>query len=78
MLCAIFISFGVELAVQMERKGVSRMWENAYLSIKNPKASGPLSRPWTLIAINLLHSQLSASEAGPHLLVESLILACSW
>ena len=34
--------FGVELAVKIERKRVSRMWENVCLSIKNPKASSAL------------------------------------
>ena len=39
LIDVLFFSFGVELAVINERKGISRMWENAYLSIKNPKAS---------------------------------------
>ena len=34
-------AFGIELAVKNERKRVSKMWENAYLSIKNPKAPWP-------------------------------------
>ena len=29
-----FSDFGVEITVTDERKEVSRMWENAYLSIK--------------------------------------------
>ena len=34
----LFLStFGVKIDVKNERKGVSRMCENAYLSIKNPK-----------------------------------------
>ena len=37
---ALFLStFGVKIDVKNERKRVSRMCENAYLSIKNPKAS---------------------------------------
>ena len=48
------------------------MWENAYLSIKNPKAFRALSRPWTQAAncslcshnSASLHWQLSASEPG--------------
>ena len=35
---------GVKLGVRNERKGVSRMWENVYLSIKNPKASRALKQ----------------------------------
>ena len=42
------------------------MWENAYLSIKNPKASRALK--WALDPsrklLALLHRQLSASEPG--------------
>ena len=57
------------------------MWENAYLSIKNPKALGPWT-PATDCSLcshdsALLHQQLLASEAGtpldqildPHLIV---------
>ena len=41
----LFLStFGVKIDVKNERKRVSRMWENAYLSIKNPKASRALKR----------------------------------
>ena len=37
----IFLSaISVELGVRNERKRVTGMWENTYLSIKNPKASG--------------------------------------
>ena len=37
---ALFLStFGVKIDVKNKRKRVSRMCENAYLSIKNPKAS---------------------------------------
>ena len=37
---ALFLStFGVKIDVKNERKRVSRMCENVYLSIKNPKAS---------------------------------------
>ena len=71
----LFLSvFGVEIAVKNERKRVSRTWENAYLSIKNPKVSRThLSGPWTpatngslpSLDSTLLHQQLSASEAGP-------------
>ena len=43
----LFLStFGVEKDVKNWRKRVSRMWENAYLSIKNPKASRALK--WAL------------------------------
>ena len=40
---ALFLStFGVKIDVKNKRKRVSRMCENAYLSIKNQKASkGP-------------------------------------
>ena len=38
--------FGVELPVKNERKRAPRMEENAYLSIKNPKASRALK--WAL------------------------------
>ena len=42
---ALFLStFGVKIDVKNERKRVSRMCENAYLSIKNPKASRALKR----------------------------------
>ena len=42
---ALFLStFGVKIDVKNERKRVSRMCENAYLSIKNPKASRTLKR----------------------------------
>ena len=41
----LFLSaFAVKVDVKMREK-FSRMWENAYLSIKNPQASGALSRP---------------------------------
>ena len=44
---ALFLStFGVKIDVKNERKRVSRMCENAYLSIKNPKASRALK--WAL------------------------------
>ena len=43
----LFLStFGVKIDVKNERKRVSRMCENAYLSIKNPKASRALK--WAL------------------------------
>ena len=46
------------------------MWENAYLCIKNPKASRALK--WALVPghklLTLLHQQLSASEPGAPLL----------
>ena len=70
---ALFLStFGVKIDVKNERKRVSRMCENAYLSIKNPKASRALKRPWTPAAYCSLRSrdsaslrrQLSAAEAG--------------
>ena len=42
---ALFLStFGVKIDVKNKRKRVSRMCENAYLSIKNPKASRALNR----------------------------------
>ena len=42
---ALFLStFGVKIDVLNKRKRVSRMCENAYLSIKNPKASRALKR----------------------------------
>ena len=41
----LFLStFGVKIDVKNERKRVSRMCENAYLSIKNPKASRALEQ----------------------------------
>ena len=44
---ALFLStFGVKIDVKNERKRVSRMCENAYMSIKNPKASRALK--WAL------------------------------
>ena len=70
---ALFLStFGVKIDVKNKRKRVSRMCENAYLSIKTQKLPGPLSRPWTpatecslcLHDSASLHRQLSASEAG--------------
>ena len=46
--------FGVQLNVRNEKKGVSRMRENVYLSIKSPKASRTqLSGPLTLTTENL-------------------------
>ena len=36
--------FGIEIDVKNEGKRVSRMCENAYLSIKNPKASRALKQ----------------------------------
>ena len=41
--------FDVELDVKNEWKGVSKMWENAYMSIENPKAfrQNPGSAPVT-------------------------------
>ena len=36
--------FGVEINVRNDRKRVSRMWENAYLSTENPRASRALKR----------------------------------
>ena len=42
----LFLStFGVKIDVKNKRKRVSRMCENAYLSIKNPKASRALKQP---------------------------------
>ena len=43
----LFLStFGVEVDVKNWRKRISRMWENAFLSIKIPKASRALK--WAL------------------------------
>ena len=64
---ALFLStFGVKIDVLNKRKRVSRMCENAYLSIKNPKASRALKRaldPGRRMLASL-RWQLSASEAG--------------
>ena len=71
--CAISSIFGVQLNVRNERKRVFRMWENAYLSIENPKTS--MAFKWAVaLAANCLLclcdstslcQQLSASEAAP-------------
>ena len=42
--------FGAEVDIKNERKSVSKMWENAYLSIKTQKLPRPLSGPWTSAA----------------------------
>ena len=64
---ALFLStFGVKIDVLNKRKRVSRMCENAYLSIKNPKASRARLRaldPGHRMLASL-RRQLSASEAG--------------
>ena len=64
---ALFLStFGVKINVKNKRKRVSRMCENAYLSIKNPKASRALKQaldPGRRM-LTSLRRQLSASEAG--------------
>ena len=63
------LTFGVKIDVKNERKRVSRMCENAYLSIKNPTASRALKLaldPGRRL-LTSLHLQLSASEAGPPL-----------
>ena len=55
---ALFLStFGVKIDVKNERKRVSRMCENAYLSIKNPKASRALK----LALLAQLHFTMSAT-----------------
>ena len=41
------------------------MWENAYLGIKNRKASGPLSGLWIPAADSLLHSHEAAPRPNP-------------
>ena len=69
---ALFLStFGVKIDVKNKRKRVSIMCENAYLSIKNPKASRVLKRALDpghrMLAFRDFTSlcrQLSASEAG--------------
>ena len=64
---ALFLStFGVKIDVKNKRKRVSRMCENAYLSIKNPKASRALKRaldPDRRMFASLCR-QLLASETG--------------
>ena len=69
----LFLStFGVKIDVKNKRKRVSRMCENAYLSIKNPKASRALKRALdpshkmltSLARLRFATSELSASEAG--------------
>ena len=75
----LFLStFGVKIDVKNERKRVSRMCENAYLSIKNPKASRALK--WALDPscrlLASLHPQLLASEAGAPPLTKSWIRTC--
>ena len=50
---------GVELGVRNERKRAYRMWENAYLNIKNPMASRALKQaPDPLPHICSLHSHI--------------------
>ena len=39
-----------DVDVRNQKKRVSRMWENAYLSIKIPKASRDHCEPWTMAA----------------------------
>ena len=67
-------NFDVEVDIINESKRVSRMWENAYLSIKTQKLPGPLSGPWTLAAdtacfahMTLLHyiSKFWPQKAAP-------------
>ena len=64
---ALFLStFGVIIDVKNERKRVSRMCENAYLSIKNPKASRALKRALDpgrrlLASLTRLHFAMSAT-----------------
>ena len=73
---ALFLStFGIKIDVLNKRKRVSRMCENAYLSIKNPKASRALKRALDLGRRMLasLCRQLSASEAGAPPLTKSCI-----
>ena len=76
---ALFLStFGVKIDVKNERKRVSRMCENAYLSIKNPKASRALKRALEpgRILLASLRRQLSAAEAGAPPLTKSWIRTC--
>ena len=81
--CTIFISFfGVELIIKNER--VSRMWENAYLSIKYPKVSRALKRAldngykwlvqqhfitWATFSLTSCPPPWSNPGSAPHLLV---------
>ena len=58
---------------KLEKRGVSRMWDNVYLNIKTQKLPDPFSRPWTPTTDSLfpscksapLRGQLLASEAAP-------------
>ena len=76
---ALFLStFGVKIDDKNKRKRVSRMCENAYLSIKNPKASRALKQaldPGRRMLASL-RRQLSASEAGDPPLTKSWIRTC--
>ena len=70
---ALFLStFGVKIDVKNERKRVSRMCENAYLSIKNPKASRALKR-----ALDPGH-RLLASLARLHFATSANFSLRSW
>ena len=63
---------------KMREKRVSRMCENAFLSIKNPKASRALKRaldPGCRLLASL-HRQLLALHAGPPPLTKSWIRTC--
>ena len=84
---ALFLStFGVKIDVKNKRKRVSRMCENAYLSIKNPKASRALK--WALdpgcrmlASLARLRFAMSATFGlrswGPPL-TKSWIRTCVW
>ena len=69
----LFLStFGVKIDVKNERKRVSRMCENAYLSIKNPKASRALK--WALDP----HRRLLTSLAGLRFATSATFGLRSW
>ena len=63
-----FSFFGVELDVKNERNGVFGMWENAYLSIKNPKPGlqiGSFSHTTALTYVtNFLPQKLEPVPSG--------------
>ena len=77
--CTYFINFWCLTKSRNKRKRVSRMWENAYLSIKNPRTSrinsSLCSHNWTSI-----HQRLLSCKARPlgkildqHLLLKTWI-----
>ena len=46
---------------KLEKKKYQEKWENAYLRVKNARASGPHSGPWTLADISWLRLPNSTS-----------------